>query len=275
MVDAAGRGENPDCLFQQLSNADKMTTYRALRNVQNGSDNLPALSLYIGQGEGYHVYPQGTDPQAGFCSQAVERKTPAGRAREHSSGDDTWAAFEKIKKEHAPELAARERERVENPEAPARRIERLADRAISGDEQARLDLRRSLESLMGDRNKDYREAVLGQMVKDGAYTSFNDTPHATLATGADGKPASITFSRNLGISKQTIPLDKPVSQQVDEAQGAYFRSLQMVVGGLGKFDIDGTMRAQDILMGSEPGNLRWFMLYRKEQGRPAVDLKDQ
>jgi len=273
MLDAQGRGENPDCLFRDLSNKDKMDTYRALRNVQGADNrNLPELRLYIGQGEGYHVYPADQNARDSFCREPVKRPEPARKA-ERSEGDDTWAQFEKIKRENAPEAAERERRRVDNPQEPASRIEQLADRALDGDQQAKLDLRRRLESLMNDRNPDYKNAVLNQMVKDGGYMQFKDAPHVVLTSGADGKPESITFSRDLGITKETIPLNQSLSEQVDEAQTNYVGALGKVTGGLGKFDPQATMRAYEILDGSEPDNLRWFMLYRKEQGRPAVDLE--
>ncbi|MCA9802230.1 MAG: hypothetical protein KC777_09600 [Cyanobacteria bacterium HKST-UBA02] len=275
LVDATAAGQNPDCLFQSLSNADKMATYRALRDVQNPNDNIPDLTLYIGQGEGYHIYKQGQEPSEGFCRERVQPRKAPRQEQGRTEGDLARAEFERIRREHAPEMQARERERVEHPEEPARRIENLADRAISGDEQARLDLRRSLESLMGDRNKDYRDAVLGQMVKDGAYKAFKDAPHVTVSRDASGRPESITFGRNLGFSEQTIPLNQSVDQQVNEAQKGYVDALRKVVGGLGKFDTEGTLRAYDILEGAEPTNLRWFMLYRKEQGRPAVDLENR
>ena len=271
LVDAQAKGDNPDCLFQQLSRNEKMETYRALRNVQSSTDDLPDLQLYMGN-EGTHIHPAGQEARESFCFQRPE---PRPKSRRQETGDsDVWKQFEEMKRKYAPELEAREQERVENPEEPARRIENLADRALAGDESARLDLRRRLESLMRDRNPDYRDAVLNQMVEDGAYLAFNDVPHVVLETGSDGTPDSITFSRKLGLNKETIPLDKSVSQQVDEAQENYVHALRMVVGGLGKFDTEGTLKAHEILMGLEPTNLRWFMLARKEQGRPAVDLNN-
>lgn len=69
---------------------------------------------------------------------------------------------------------------------------------------------------MNDRNPDYKNAVLNQMVKDGGYMQFKDAPHVVLTSGAGGKPESITFSRDLGITKETIPLNQSLSEQVDE-----------------------------------------------------------
>ena len=270
LVEASENGDNADCLFQQLTRKEKMDTYRALKTVQNPNDNLPDLQLYIGQ-EGTHLYPAGQDARDSFCNERVERNKPT-RQAETTDDDRTWAEFEKMKEKYAPDLEERELERVENPEEPAKKIEELADRALDGDEQAKLDLRRKLEDLMGDRNDDYKDAVLDQMVEDGGYLAFNDVPHVKLTSNSSGTPTDITFSRQLGLKSETIPLDQSVSEQVDEAQEAYVHSLRMVVGGLGKFDAEGTMQASEILMGEEPTNLKWFMLARKEQGRKAVDV---
>lgn len=270
ILSAQANGDNPDCLFNQLSRNDKFATYRELNKMQDSNDNIPDLRLYMGH-EGTHIYPENKDAKEMFCWQAPKAKETAKPKREETADDQVWADFEKTKEKYGSGLEEREKERVENPERPARNIEDLADLALNGDEQSKLDLRYRLESLMNDRNPDYKKAVLDQMVEDGAYLSFNDVPHVKVANDASGKPESITFSRDLGLKTETVPLNKSVSEQVDEAQKNYMNALGSVTGGLGKFDANATMRAMEIQMGAEPENLRWFMIYRKNEGRPAVD----
>ncbi len=112
------------------------------------------------------------------------------------------------------------------------------------------------------------------MVDDGTYLAnpFNGKPHVVVNKDASGKVESVTFSESLGVKKQEIPFGVPFEQQVDTAQKNYKEALQKVVGGLGKFDAEATMKAMERLDGTQPTeNLKWFMLARKEQGRQPVD----
>ena len=231
-------GGNANCLFDQLSRSDKMSTYRELNKIQDPGDSVPDLRLYMGQ-DGVRLYPEGQDPGASRCRDPIARKETAKPEARTVSEKPKLTEAQKLEQKQARD--ARERERVENPERPARNIEELADLALAGDQQSKLDLRYRLESLMNDRNPEYRKAVLNQMVEDGEYLAMNDAPHVKVETDNAGNPINITFSRKLGINSETIPLNKSVSEQVDEAQKKYINALGMVTGGLGKFDPDATM----------------------------------
>ncbi len=257
---AAAKGLSADCIFQAWPRDRQMAAYRQLSQLQETTtDNVPGLVLSIDNSGSHLVRKDGQrEPGCPVPKTAVER-LPKVHLTDRPSQPSSY-----------------ETERLDHPERIATKIEDTALLALRGNEQSRLDLREQLDSLMHE-PKAYREKVLGKMEEDGAYgltKLTSDRPHAVVARDSSGASISIELSKNLGIDKMTIPLNKSVAGQVDDAQKAYVQGLQQIVGGLGKFSPDGTMKAMDILDGSEPSTLRWFMLYRKQQGRPAVDLQE-
>jgi hypothetical protein len=262
LVDRQANGLSADCLFQQWPKDRQMQAYRALNEVSNDSTgNLPTLTLSYSE-RGRHL-----TPDSGRCA---PEDVPKPVQQRQSDSRRTERANRPSDSGPGP----REIERLAHPERPAERIEELAKRALDGkDERAKLDLRKELEKLANEPNKEFRDKVLQRMVEDGTYLAnpMNGKPHVEVKRDERGRPESITFSKNLGIYKTEIPLNKSLEEQVTEAQKNYMDSLGKITGGLGKFDTNATMKAYDIMTGADPTNVRWFMLHRQDQGRPLLD----
>lgn len=277
LISITERGGNADCEFQNWTRERQMAAYRELNKIQDPTDKVPDLVLYYGDGSGGrpHLVKKDSSQQASdICSAPPKRDLP--NVQINQQDGNTWREFERIKREMKPQLEERERERLAHPEREAAQIEGLAVKAFDQDERARLDLRKALEQLMKEPAQ-YREKVLKQMVDDGTYLAnpLNGKPRVNVTYGSNGRPESVEFSRYMGVDKQTIPLNKSLEQQVVEAQAGYRRGLEMAPS-LGKFNPEVALRAYEIQDGAEPTNLRWFMLHRKDQGRPALDPpKDQ
>jgi len=267
LISATTHGMSADCIFQTWPHDRQMAAYRELNHVQDApGDNVPHLMLSF-DNSGTHLVRQDGQPEG-----ACVVPTPEISAAEKSLPKVHIAHI--ASERSAPSESAYESERLEHPERAATKIEDTSLLALNDNEQARLDLRVQLENLMHEPNKEYRDNVLKKMEEDGSYgltKLTSERPHVVVSADSSGTPESVEFSKNLGIDKQTIPLNKSVADQVDDAQKGYVHGLNQIVGGLGKFDPDSTVKAMDILDGAEPSNLRWFMLYRKQQGRPAVD----
>lgn len=261
VVAAYNSGVSVECVFGSMDRQQQIDVYREINRrheAKPGDTSIPDFVLSF-DNYGAHLVRKDGKPDG--------TKSCAPEARERPS------SLPKVEIRERQPVSAIASERYAHPERDAGRIENTANLALGGDEQARLDLRTRIADLMRQ-PKDYREKVIAQMKEDGSYGIMNitsDKPHVVVTTDKEGNPV-IEFSKRLGIDKQTIPLNKTIDQQVDEAQRNYVGALRSVTGGLGKFDTEGTMRAYEILEGAEPTNLRWFMLYRKQQGRPAVDL---
>lgn len=274
LISITETGGNADCEFQSWPRDRQMAAYRELSKVQDPTDKIPDLVLYYGDGSGgrpHLVKKDAANQTNDLCSAPASARD---RPRSNTAADQdrkTLQEYERIKRELKPQLEARERERLAHPEKDAEKLEGLAVKALDQDERARLDLRKGLEKLMQE-PADYRDKVLKRMVDDGTYFAnpLNGKPRVNVSYDASGKPESVEFSRYLGVDKQTIPLNKSLEQQVVEAQDGYRRALAMAPS-LGKFNPEVALRAYEIQEGAEPTNLRWFMLYRKEQGRPALD----
>lgn len=267
LIDQTSKGLNADCIFQTWSNDRQMQAYRELNKVQDPSDSIPDLTLSYSDA-GKHLVKRGDNSQLpGAC--APVNDTTANRNAIEAPRQRAPRAAETWKPYESYQLQPRD-----TPEARAEKIEDLATLALRGDERSRLDLRKALERL-STAPKDFQEKVLAKMADDGSYMTinpFNGKPHVTFTTGANGKIENVTFSRYAGVDKQEIPMNKSVDQQVEEAQKGYVSGLRSITGGLGKFDPNGTMKAYELLEGGqEPGTLRWFHLYRKDQGKPAID----
>jgi len=263
LIDRQAQGFSADCLFQNWPKDRQMEAYRELNKIQNPADNIPDLTITFGD-NGRHLVSRGGNDNARCAPQDVARtERPREAARQ----------VEKPRRDTSTEVSPRELERLAHPERPAEKIEDLAKMALGGDERARLDLRKELEKLANEPNKEFRDKVLKRMVEDGTYLAnpFNGKPHVEVTKDASGKPTGITFSEYLGVKKHEVPLNKSLEEQVTEAQQKYMTSLGMVTGGLGKFDTEATLKAMEIQMGADPTNLRWFMLHRKDQGRPVLD----
>lgn len=267
LLDRQTQGFSADCLFQQWPKERQLEAYRELNKIQDPTDKVPDLIISF-DNSGRHLVPKGGGSDNAQCSpQDVARP-------QHTAPEKARQVDRSARTERSTEVSPRETERLAHPERPAAKIEDLAKLAIGGDEQARLDLRKEVAKLSQEPNKEFQQKVLQKMVDDGTYLAnpLNGTPHVVVNKDASGKVESVTFSKNLGVSKQEIPFGVPFEQQVDTAQKNYKEALQKVVGGLGKFDTEATMKAMEILDGAQPTeNLKWFMLARKEQGRQPVD----
>lgn len=263
LVDRQASGFSADCLFQQWPKDRQMQAYRALNEVSSDSNaNLPGLTLSYSE-RGRHLTPDN-----GKCAPEDVAK-PVQQQRQTDS-----RRTEYVSKPADNTPSPRELDRLAHPERPAERIEDLAKRALDGkDERAKLDLRKELEKLANEPNKEFRDKVLQRMVEDGTYLAnpMNGKPHVEVKRDERGRPESITFSKTLGVYKAEIPMNQSLEEQVTEAQKNYMDSLGKITGGLGKFDTDATLKAYDIMNGADPTNVRWFMLHRKDQGRPLLD----
>ncbi|MCC7529573.1 MAG: hypothetical protein IT342_13700 [Candidatus Melainabacteria bacterium] len=263
IITAYNTGVSVECVFDGMSRKQQIDVYKELNRrheIQPDDPSIPNFVLSFDNSGAHLLRKDGKPDNDKSCVAEAKEKTPP---LQRVSVSDT-----KI----APSYPS---ERYAHPERDAARLEDTALQALRGDEQARLDLRVEMANLMG-MPKDYRERVIAKMKDDGSYGITNltsDRPHVVVSTDPAGNPI-IEFSKRLGIDKQTIPLNQNIDQQVNEAQRNYVNALRSVTGGLGKFDPGSTLKAMDILDGAEPTNLRWFMLYRKQQGRPAVDLAE-
>lgn len=263
IVTAYNTGVSVECVFDGMSRKQQIDVYKELNRRHENQPNDPSIPDFVlsFDNSGAHLARKDGKPDNGkWCVAEAKEKTPPVQK---------VAVSERLA---APSYPS---ERYAHPERDAARIEDMALLALRGDEQSRLDLRVKMADLMR-MPKEYRESVIAKMKDDGSYGVRNltsDKPHVVLSTDAAGNPV-IEFSKRLGIDKQTIPLNQNIDQQVNEAQKNYVNALRSVTGGLGKFDPGSTLKAMDILEGAEPTNLRWFMLYRKQQGRPAVDLAE-
>lgn len=270
LMNRTENGFDANCLFQNWDKNRQINAYRELNTLQqaNPNDGIPDLTLTYSERGTTLETSGGRDAARKSCDprDVARAEAPARQPVERTRRTESRPA----------EVSPRELERLAHPERPAERITDLAKMAFNGDERSRLDLRKELEKLANEPNKEFRDRVLQKLVDDGTYLAnpFNGKPHVVVERDGSGNPTNITFSKNLGIDKQTIPMNKSVDQQVADAQRNYVDALGRVTGGLGKFDPAGTMRAYEVLDGAEPANLRWFMLYRKDQGRPAVDLSN-
>lgn len=263
IVAAYNTGVSVDCVFGSMNRQQQIDVYRELNRRHESQPNDASIPNFIlsFDNSGAHLARKDGKPDNGkWCvTEAKEKPLPLPKVSITDRQSPTGYPSE----------------RFAHPEKDAGKIEDTALLALRGDEQARLDLRVKMADLMRQ-PKEYRESVIAKMKDDGSYGVTNltsDKPHVVVATDAAGNPV-IEFSKRLGIDKQTIPLNQDIDQQVNEAQKNYVSALRSVTGGLGKFDPGSTMKAIDILDGAEPTNLRWFMLYRKQQGRPAVDLAE-
>ncbi len=285
LIDKTNHGANPDCVFSTWDHNRQMQAWKELKNIPdaNGQPYSDDFRLSFTD-SGTHLSKKGTAQDTQGCTAGDVSGYPLPNleirgANRSTHQNDAQKNNDRAKRTFAPELAAIQQERLNHPEVPAEKIEALANKALMDgpdSERAKLDLRQAMINLMNEPNADFRNKVLNKLVDDGSYMTMhplNGRPHVEITKDGDGKPTSLTFSHNLGLDKQEIPLNKTIEQQVEEAQQNYVHGLQMITGGLGKFDPDGTMKAYDILNGAEPGKLRWFMLYRKDQGKPAVDLE--
>lgn len=264
LVDRQTNGFSADCLFQQWPKDRQMQAYKALNEVRDDSTaGLPNLTLAYSE-RGRHLTPDN-----GKCAPQDVAKPAPQRQNEGRLAERTAKPSDS-----AP--SPRELERLAHPERPAEKIEDLAKRALDGDdERAKLDLRKELEKLANEPNKEFRDKVLQRMVEDGTYLAnpMNGKPHVEVKRDAHGRPESVTFSKMLGVYKTEIPMNKSLEQQVTEAQKGYMDSLGAVTGGLGKYNTEATLRAYEILDGDNPTNVRWFMMHRQDQGRPLLDRK--
>ncbi len=263
VVSAYNTGVSVDCVFSSLSRQQQIDVYKEINRRHENQPNDASIPNFVLSFDNYgaHLARQDGKPDNSKSCVVEAKEKPLPLPKVSISDRQPASSYQS-------ELYA-------HPERSAAKIEDTALLAMRGDEQAKLDLRVKVADLM-HQPKDYRESVLAKMKDDGSYGISNltsDRPHVVVATDAAGNP-TIEFSKRLGLDKQTIPLNQTIDQQVTEAQKNYVNALRSVTGGLGKFDADSTMKAMDILEGAEPTNLRWFMLYRKQQGRPAVDLAE-
>ncbi len=263
VVSAYNSGVSVECVLSTMSRQQQIDVYKEINRrheAKPGDTSIPDFNLSFDNSGVHFVRKDGKPDNTKSClPEAKEKPLP----------------LPKVQITDRQPASTYQSERFAHPERAADRLEETASLALGGDEQARLDLRVKMADLMRQ-PKEYREGVIAKMVEDGSYGIRNitsDKPHVVVGTDKDGNP-TIEFSKRLGMDKQTIPLNKGIDQQVDEAQKNYVNALRSITGGLGKFDTNGTMRAMEVLDGAEPTNLRWFMIYRKNQGRPAVDLSE-
>lgn len=274
LVDRSAQGLNADCVFQSWTRDRQLQAMRELNNVQNPNDDIPDLVISMDD-SGYHISKKGASGKDdGRCTEAVKKASVAELPQVDVVDDGVWKEFERLSKETQPAREAAEQERLAHPEVQAEKIEDLASRAANGDDQAKLDLRKELDKLMKEPNEEYREKVLKKMEEDGSYLSnpFSGKPHVEITRDENGKPVSVEFSKYLGVNKDTVPLNKTLEEQVDEAQQGYIKAMKSIVEGLGKMSPGDVELAIEILDGKEPPALEWFHRYRKEQGKPAVDV---
>ncbi|MDZ4833925.1 MAG: hypothetical protein SGJ27_09115 [Candidatus Melainabacteria bacterium] len=266
LLDRQTQGLSADCLFQNWPKDRQLEAYRELNKIQDPTDKVPDLTISF-DSNGRHLVSRGGNDNAKCAPQDVARPT-------HTTPERARQVDRSSRGDRSTEISPRETERLAHPERPAAKIESLAKLALSGDERSKLDLRKEMEKLSKEPNKEFQQKVLQKMVEDGTYLAnpFNGKPHVVPNKDASGKIESVTFSQSLGVKKQEIPFGVPFDQQVDTAQKNYKTGLQNVVGGLGKFDTGATMRAMEILDGAQPTeNFKWFMLARKDQGKQPVD----
>lgn len=255
ITEAYNSGISVNCVFDNLDRQQQINVYRELnrRHQDNPSDtSIPDFAISFNNNGADLVRRDGKPDNDKTCKVAeVKPELP--------------------KVTLSDRQIAEINERYAHPEREAAKIEDTALRALRGDEQAKLELRVQVADLMG-KPQEYSDAVIARMKEDGRFTNIgSDAPHVVVTTDKDGNPV-IEFSKNLGIDKQTIPLNQTIEQQVSAAQQGYLKGLGIAVEGAGKFTPTATMEAVEILNGKEPKNLTWFMLYNKQHGKPAIDL---
>lgn len=252
---AYNTGVSVDCVFDTMTRQQQMAVYRELNRRQEdnpGDTSIPAFGIKFTNDGADLIRRDGKPDNEKTCKTEAKEVKPILPTVSFSETPETSESYA-------------------HPEKEAAKIEDTASRALRGDEQAKLDLRVQIASLAG-RPQEYRDSVIARMIEDGSYTNIvSGKPHVEVRTDKEGNPV-IEFSRRLGIDKQTVPLNQSIEEQVRAAQQTYVTSLQNAVNGLAKFTPTAVMRAVEILDGAEPKDLAWFMLYRKQQGKPAVDV---
>ncbi len=271
LVNADSQGLSADCVFQGWTRDRQMAAYRELNKIQNPNDDIPDLTLSV-DGNNMHLVKRGqSEIASGYCQTGVKPETTKHLPQVEFEGDATWRAFRKLETETRADRAATEAERVRHPEIPAQKVEALANKALNGDEQAKLDLRKELEKVMKDRNPAFRDQVLNKLAEDG--TKFGgDSPYIVIKKDAEGNPTTIDFkSTRFGVTKETVHINETLEEQVARANQDFIEALQNYPGGVGKFNPAQGMRCIEILEGADPKIPSWFMLHRQQQGLPMLD----
>jgi hypothetical protein len=271
LIGASAQGLNADCVFQGWTRDRQMAAYRELNKIQNPNDSIPDLTLAM-DGNGMHLVKRGqTEPSKDYCQTAVKPETTRHLPQVEFEGDETWKAFRKIEKETRADRATTEAERVKHPEIPAQKVEDLGTKALNGDEQAKLDLRKELEKVMNDPNQAFRDQVLKKLAEDGAKLG-GDSPYIVINKDEQGNPTTIEFkSTRFGVTKETVHLNETLEEQAARANRDFIEALQSYPGGIGKFNPTQGMRCIEILEGADPKVPSWFMIYRQQQGLPMLD----
>ena len=267
LVDASSRGLSADCIFQGWSNERQLAAYRELNKIQDPTDAIPDLQIDMDVQNTRHLVRQGHGA-ADRCTDLPKVDLPP-MTIEINHRD---VEFEKIAKAARPGIAASEAERMQHPEVPAKRIEDIAIRSLNGDENANLELRVQLEKLMKEPNGEFRNQVLKKLAEDGAKWG-GDAPYLTINNDEQGNPDNIDFKKTrFSMTKETVPLNQTVEEQVAKANADFIWSLQNHPQGFGKFKPEEGIRALDILAGTrdvkEPS---WFMIYRQQHNLPMLD----
>lgn len=272
LIAASSKGLNADCVFQTWTRDRQMAAYRELNKIQNPADDIPDLTLVL-DGNGAHLVKRGVrEPSKDYCQTPLKREYEGELPPLELDDERTWNAFRKIEKETRADRAATEAERVKHPEIPAQKVESLATKALNGDEQAKLDLRKQLDVIMNDPNVAFRNQVLKKLADDGAKWG-GDLPYMVIHKDEQGNPTTIDFqSTRFSATKETVHVNETLEQQVARANRDFIEALQNYPGGIGKFNPTEGMKVMEFLMDErEVSQPSWFMIYRKERGLPMID----